>query len=44
MELRPQILPYNLGTELHVRSDAIQIDFRKELNKYADKGWTIESK
>ncbi|AFY75079.1 ring-hydroxylating dioxygenase, large terminal subunit [Synechococcus sp. PCC 7502] len=44
MELKPQILPYDLGTELHVRSDAIQIHFRKECNRYAHKVWTIESK
>ena len=42
-EQRPQILPYDLAAELHVRSDAIQIDFRKKRNKYIDLGWCIDS-
>ncbi len=42
-EQRPQIVPYDLSAELHVRSDAIQIDFRKMRNKYIDMGWAIDT-
>jgi phenylpropionate dioxygenase-like ring-hydroxylating dioxygenase large terminal subunit len=36
---RPELLPYDLGAELHVRSDAIGIAYRKERQVYFDKGW-----
>jgi phenylpropionate dioxygenase-like ring-hydroxylating dioxygenase large terminal subunit len=43
LEQRPELLPYDLAAELHVRSDAIQIDFRKKRNKYLDMGWGIDT-
>jgi phenylpropionate dioxygenase-like ring-hydroxylating dioxygenase large terminal subunit len=36
---RPELLPYDLGAELSVRSDLIQIAFRRLRQKYMDKGW-----
>ncbi|GIV83900.1 MAG: (2Fe-2S)-binding protein [Candidatus Roseilinea sp.] len=38
---RPEILPYDLGAELHVRSDAIQIAFRKTRQRFFDRGWGL---
>ncbi len=38
---RPELLPYDLGAELHVKSDAICIAFRKERAIYLDKGWGL---
>lgn len=43
MEQRPELLPYDLAAELHVRSDAIQIAYRKLRNKYLDMGWGIDT-
>jgi phenylpropionate dioxygenase-like ring-hydroxylating dioxygenase large terminal subunit len=43
LEQRPELLPYDLAAELHVRSDAIQIAFRKMRNKYLDMGWGIDT-
>jgi phenylpropionate dioxygenase-like ring-hydroxylating dioxygenase large terminal subunit len=43
MEQRPELLPYDLSAELHVRSDRIQVDFRKKRNKYLDMGWGIDT-
>lgn len=40
---RPELLPYDLGAELHVRSDAIQIAFRKMHNSAIDRGWGIDT-
>ncbi len=40
---RPELLPYDLGAELHVKSDAIQIAYRQMRNKYIDMGWGIDS-
>jgi phenylpropionate dioxygenase-like ring-hydroxylating dioxygenase large terminal subunit len=40
---RPELLPYDLGAELHVRSDAIQIAFRKMHNSCIDRGWGIDT-
>ena len=42
MAQRPELLPYDLAAELHVRSDAIQVAFRKTRNKYLDMGWGID--
>ncbi len=39
---RPELLPYDLAAELHVRSDAIQIAYRQMRNKYLDMGWGID--
>ena len=43
MEQRPELLPYDLAAELHVRSDRIQVDFRTKRNQYLDKGWGIDT-
>ena len=43
LEQRPELLPYDLAAELHVRSDRIQVDFRKKRNTYLDKGWGIDT-
>jgi phenylpropionate dioxygenase-like ring-hydroxylating dioxygenase large terminal subunit len=41
-EVRPEILPFDIAAELHVKSDAIQIAYRKMRNKYIEKGWGID--
>ncbi len=40
---RPELLPYDLSAELHVRSDALQISFRRIRNECLDKGWGIDT-
>lgn len=40
---RPEILPYDLGAELSVRSDSIQIAYRRLHRKYLDMGWGIDT-
>lgn len=40
---RPELLPYDLGAELHVKSDSIQIAYRRMRNKYLDMGWGIDT-
>jgi hypothetical protein len=40
---RPELLPYDLGAELSVKSDAIQISYRKMRQKYIDMGWQIDT-
>lgn len=40
---RPELLPYDLGAELHVKSDALQIAYRKLRNHHIDLGWSIDS-
>lgn len=42
MAQRPELLPYDLAAELHVKSDAIQVAFRKTRNKYLDMGYGID--
>lgn len=39
---RPELLPYDLGAELHVKSDALQIAYRRLRQKYIDRGWSID--
>lgn len=41
---RPEILPYDLGAELHVKSDAVQIAFRKVRQTFFDRGWGMYPK
>lgn len=43
LEQRPELLPYDLAAELHVRSDAVQIAYRKLRNRYLDEGWGIDT-
>jgi len=38
---RPELLPYDIGEELHVKSDAIQIEFRRARKPLFDKGWGL---
>lgn len=40
---RPELLPYDLAAELHVKADSIQIAYRQMRNKYLDMGWGIDS-
>ncbi len=40
---RPELLPYDLAAELHVKSDALGVSYRKLRKKYLDKGWGIDS-
>ena len=40
---RPELLPYDLAAELHVKSDAIQVAFRKTRAKYFDMGYGIDT-
>lgn len=40
---RPELLPYDLAAELHVKSDAIQVAFRKTRAKYLDMGYGIDT-
>ena len=42
-EVRPEILPFDISAELHVKSDAIQIAYRKMRNKFIGMGWGIDS-
>ena len=39
---RPELLPYDLGAELHLKSDAMAVAFRKLRKKYLDMGWGID--
>jgi len=38
---RPELLPFDLGAELHVKSDAIQIAFRRMRQQFFERGWNI---
>jgi phenylpropionate dioxygenase-like ring-hydroxylating dioxygenase large terminal subunit len=39
---RPELLPYDLAAELHVKADNIQIAYRQMRNQYLDKGYGID--
>jgi hypothetical protein len=39
---RPELLPYDIGAELSVKSDGIQIAYRRMRQKYIDMGWQID--
>lgn len=39
---RPELLPYDLSAELHIKSDAIQVAYRKTRNKFLDMGYGID--
>jgi hypothetical protein len=41
-EVRPEILPIDIAAELHVKSDNLQIAYRKLRNKLLAKGWGID--
>ena len=39
---RPEMLPYKLSDEMPVRSDALQVAYRRRRNELIDKGWGID--
>jgi phenylpropionate dioxygenase-like ring-hydroxylating dioxygenase large terminal subunit len=39
---RPELLPYDMSAELHLKSDAMGLAYRKLRNKYLDMGWGID--
>ena len=39
---RPELLPYDLSDEMHVRSDALQVAYRRRRNELIDAGWGID--
>lgn len=39
---RPELLPFDLSAELHVKSDAIQLAYRRWRQEQIDRGWAIE--
>ncbi len=41
-EVRPEILPLDIAAELHVKSDNLQIVYRKLRNKLLEQGWGID--
>ena len=42
-KIRPELLPFDLSAELHVRSDALAIAYRRRLFELMDQGWGIDS-
>lgn len=40
---RPELLPYDLGAELHVKSDTIQIAYRRMRETAMNNGWRIDT-
>jgi phenylpropionate dioxygenase-like ring-hydroxylating dioxygenase large terminal subunit len=40
---RPELLPYDLGAELHIKSDGMAVAYRKLRKKYLDMGWGIDT-
>ena len=38
---RPEMVPFNLTDEMHVRSDALQVAYRRRRNELIEKGWGI---
>ncbi|MGI9622772.1 MAG: Rieske 2Fe-2S domain-containing protein [Acidimicrobiales bacterium] len=38
---RPELVPFDLSAELHVKSDAIQLAYRRWRQEQTDKGWVI---
>jgi phenylpropionate dioxygenase-like ring-hydroxylating dioxygenase large terminal subunit len=41
--IRPELLPYRVGDELHLSSDAMGIAYRKRRNAFLDRGWGIDT-
>ena len=39
---RPELLPYDLGAELHVKSDAIAVTYRRRLAELRELGYTYD--
>lgn len=40
---RPELVPFDLNAELHVRADAAQLAYRKMRQRFIDKGWGIDA-
>lgn len=40
---RPELLPFDIADELHVRSDRIQIAYRRVRQKALERGWGIDT-
>jgi len=38
---RPEMVPFNLTDEMHIRSDAIQVAYRRRRNELIEQGWGI---
>ena len=38
---RPELLPYDLGAELHLRSDALQVAYRRRRQQLMEQGWWV---
>lgn len=41
---RPELLPYDLAAELHMKSDALGVAYRKMRRRYLDMGWGIDTR
>jgi phenylpropionate dioxygenase-like ring-hydroxylating dioxygenase large terminal subunit len=39
---RPELLPIDISAELHVKSDALQLNYRRNRQKFLDQGWGID--
>jgi phenylpropionate dioxygenase-like ring-hydroxylating dioxygenase large terminal subunit len=40
---RPELLPFDLTDEMHVRSDALQVAYRRRRNQLIEAGWGIDT-
>ncbi|MGW0808656.1 aromatic ring-hydroxylating dioxygenase subunit alpha [Nonomuraea sp. NPDC002799] len=38
---RPELLPFDLSAELHLRSDALQVAYRRRRQQLIDQGWWV---
>ncbi|GGO78451.1 aromatic ring-hydroxylating dioxygenase subunit alpha [Nonomuraea cavernae] len=38
---RPELLPFDLSAELHLRSDALQVTYRRRRQQLIDRGWWV---
>ena len=39
---RPEMVPFNLTDEMHIRSDALQVAYRRRRNELIEKGWGVD--
>ena len=42
MSQRPELIPFDLSSELHIRSDALPLTYRRKRQKYLKRGWGID--
>jgi phenylpropionate dioxygenase-like ring-hydroxylating dioxygenase large terminal subunit len=40
-KVRPELLPFDLGAELHIKSDQIAVAYRRRRQELAEKGWLL---